>query len=113
MPADLAPLSTLIGSNYPCLELFFMVPKVFEPLKFYCNVASDQGLQCLLTGFSIKIDKSDKIDLTPLNNKWTHQTYTTQNMLRITFTKSCQHFPATGIFKFPVYNVGNKFRDAF
>ena len=34
MPPDLALLSTLIGSNYPCLELIFMVPKVFEPLKF-------------------------------------------------------------------------------
>ena len=31
---DLELLSTLIGSNYPCLELIFMVPKVFEPLKF-------------------------------------------------------------------------------
>ena len=37
MPPDLALLSTLIGSNYPCLELIFMVPKVFEPLKFYCS----------------------------------------------------------------------------
>ena len=36
MPPDLALLSTLIGSKYPCLELIFMVPKVFEPLKFYC-----------------------------------------------------------------------------
>ena len=36
MAPDLAPLSTLIGSNYPCLELILMVPKVFEPLKFYC-----------------------------------------------------------------------------
>ena len=36
MPPDLAPLSTLNGSNYPCLELIFMVPKVFEPLKFDC-----------------------------------------------------------------------------
>ena len=36
MPPDLALLSTLIGSNYPCLELIFMVPKVFEPLKFNC-----------------------------------------------------------------------------
>ena len=36
MPSDLAHLSTLIGSNYPCLELIFMVPKVFEPLKFDC-----------------------------------------------------------------------------
>ena len=36
MPPDLALLSTLISSNYPCLELIFMVPKMFEPLKFYC-----------------------------------------------------------------------------
>ena len=35
-PPDWALLSTLIGSNYPCLELIFMVPKVFEPLKFDC-----------------------------------------------------------------------------
>ena len=30
MPPDLALLSTLIGSNYPCLELIFMVPKVLK-----------------------------------------------------------------------------------
>ena len=36
MPPDLALLSTLTGSNFPCLELIFMVPKVFEPLKFDC-----------------------------------------------------------------------------
>ena len=36
MHPALALLSTLIGSNYPCLELIFMVPKVFEPLKFDC-----------------------------------------------------------------------------
>ena len=36
VPPDLALLSTLIGSNCPCLELIFMVPKVFEPLKFDC-----------------------------------------------------------------------------
>ena len=35
-PPDLALLLTLIGSNYPCLELIFMVPKVFEPLKVGC-----------------------------------------------------------------------------
>ena len=34
MPPDLALLSTLIGSNYPCLELIYMAHKVFEPLKF-------------------------------------------------------------------------------
>ena len=37
IPSDLALLSILIGSNYPCLELIFMVPKVFEPLKFDCT----------------------------------------------------------------------------
>ena len=36
MPPDLALLSTLTGSNYRCLELIFMVSKVFEPLKFDC-----------------------------------------------------------------------------
>ena len=36
LPPELALLSTLTGSNYPCLELIFMVPKVFEPLKFDC-----------------------------------------------------------------------------
>ena len=35
---DLAPLLTFIGSNYPWLEHFFMVPKVFEPLKFDCTM---------------------------------------------------------------------------
>ena len=37
MPPGLALLSTLTGSNYPCLELILMVPKVFEPLKFDCT----------------------------------------------------------------------------
>ena len=36
-PPDLALLLTLTDSNYPCLELIFMVPKVFEPLKFDCK----------------------------------------------------------------------------
>ena len=36
MPPDLALLSTLTGSNFPCLEQIFVVPKVFEPLKFDC-----------------------------------------------------------------------------
>ena len=35
MPPDLALSFTLISSNYPSLEHIFMVPKVFEPLKFY------------------------------------------------------------------------------
>ena len=38
MPPDLALLSTLIGSNYPFLELIFMLPKEFEPLKFDSTV---------------------------------------------------------------------------
>ena len=36
MSPDLALLSTLTGSNYPCLELIFTVPKVLEPSKFDC-----------------------------------------------------------------------------
>ena len=36
MPPDMALRLILISSNYPCLEHIFMVPKVFEPLKFYC-----------------------------------------------------------------------------
>ena len=35
MPPDLVLLLTLISLNYPCLEHIFVVPKVFEPLKFY------------------------------------------------------------------------------
>ena len=40
MPPDLVLLSTLSGLNYPCLELIFMVPKVYEPLKFDCRSES-------------------------------------------------------------------------
>ena len=36
MPPDLALLSTLISSNHSCLQLIFMIPKVFEPLQFDC-----------------------------------------------------------------------------
>ena len=36
MLPDLALWLTLISSNYLCLEDILMVPKVFEPLKFYC-----------------------------------------------------------------------------
>ena len=35
MSPDLALWLALISSDYPCLEHIFMVPKVFEPLKFY------------------------------------------------------------------------------
>ena len=41
MPPNLALLSTRSGSNYPCLELIFMVPKLFEPLKFDCSFSQD------------------------------------------------------------------------
>ena len=36
-PPDL----TLTDSNYPCLELIFMVPKVFKPLKFDCTYKTE------------------------------------------------------------------------
>ena len=38
MPPDMAHLSTLTDSNYPILEPIFIVPKVFEPLKFGCSI---------------------------------------------------------------------------
>ena len=46
MSPDLALLSSLIGSNYPCLELIFMVPKVFKPLKFNCIITCTKLLPC-------------------------------------------------------------------
>ena len=53
MPPDLAPLSTLTGSNYPCLELIFMVPKVFKPLKFDCiSSLHPQQKQLVLNNYS-------------------------------------------------------------
>ena len=36
MPSDLALWFTLTSSNFPYLEHISMVPKVLEPLKFYC-----------------------------------------------------------------------------
>ena len=35
LPSDLALWLTLISSNFPGFEHIFMVPKLFEPLKFY------------------------------------------------------------------------------
>ena len=50
MPPDLALLSILTGSNYPCLELIFMVPKVFEPLKFDLSRTSE-----FLTAYELQL----------------------------------------------------------
>ena len=44
MPPDLALWLTLIVSNYLYLEHIFMVPKVFEPMKFYCAVFVNTGI---------------------------------------------------------------------
>ena len=53
VPSDLTLLSTLIGSNDPCLELIFMVPKVFEPLKFDCILFVMSVMQCILLDISV------------------------------------------------------------
>ena len=37
MPSDLPLWLTLSGSNYPCLEQIFIVPKMFELLGFDCT----------------------------------------------------------------------------
>ena len=55
MPPDLALLSTLISSNYPCLELIFMVPKVFEPLKFNCIWLSSELALSVAWLFTVKL----------------------------------------------------------
>ena len=54
MPPDLVLLSTFIGSNYPCLKLTFMVPKVFEPLKFDC-ILKNLVLPVMAEDFRVKI----------------------------------------------------------
>ena len=48
-------LTTLIGSNYPGLELIFMVPKMFEPLKFdcICRNLNFVRVPCKFTTFKI------------------------------------------------------------
>ena len=52
MPSDLELLSTLVGSNYSCLELIFMVPKVFEPLKFDCTFLPYASFQLLMPDYT-------------------------------------------------------------
>ena len=51
MSPDLALSPTLIGSNYPCLELIFIVPKVFEPLKFDCSLDTFPILNYIAASF--------------------------------------------------------------
>ena len=50
---NLAQLLTLSGSNYPYLEQIFMVPKMFEPLRFDCIVGPDQNLALILIKLKI------------------------------------------------------------
>ena len=47
LPPDLAPWLTLSCSNYPCLEQFSMVPKMFEPLRFDCKQKEDSSLDII------------------------------------------------------------------
>ena len=47
---------TLSGSNYPCLETVFMVPKKLEPLKFDCMLIFPQrGSKWLIGLYSRKL----------------------------------------------------------
>ena len=61
IPTGLALLSTLIGSNNPCLELIFMVPKVFEPLKFYCILCILFTLQRSLSELMTKLSQAQPL----------------------------------------------------
>ena len=51
MSLDPALWLTLISSNCSCLEHIFMIPKVFEQLKFYCIICKI----ILYTGITISI----------------------------------------------------------
>ena len=64
MPPDLALLSTLNGSNYPGLELIFMVPKVVMPLGFDCNCSQNDNAEP-------SVEQLDQ-DLTYLSHYLTH-----------------------------------------
>ena len=57
MPPDVALLSTLNGSNYPSLELIFMVSKVFEPLKFDYFHRQLRSPQCHMGGKTYNANK--------------------------------------------------------
>ena len=60
MPPDLALKSTLIGSNYPCLELIFMVPMVFESLKFDCTLSKFRVTKSKFRGLQLIKKKKKK-----------------------------------------------------
>ena len=62
IPPDLALLSILTGSNYPCLELIFMVPKMFEPMKFDCT-------QCRILPLASAIKYVMAVNLFALDSK--------------------------------------------
>ena len=61
IPPDVALLSALIGSNYPDFEHIFMVPKVFEPLKFYC--ISNEVRQTRVPAFNFFSAKPEKFEI--------------------------------------------------
>ena len=52
---DLAPWLTLSGSNYPCLEQFSMVPKMFEPLKFDCTYMVGFWYACYILSHILQV----------------------------------------------------------
>ena len=54
MLLDLALLSTLIGSNYPCLVQIFIVPKVFEPSKFDLFLSRDSPVKLAIFSLNLK-----------------------------------------------------------
>ena len=49
MPPDLVLSSIPIGSNYPCFELVFMVPKVLKPLKLTVIITNIKNTEVVLS----------------------------------------------------------------
>ena len=48
LPSELALWLTPSGSSYPRLKQIFIIPKMFEPLKFDCNFCSDLRFKSVL-----------------------------------------------------------------
>ena len=94
MSSDLALLSTLIGSNYPCLELIFMVPKVFEPLKFDCSSDILESLHSS-SGVPLKPVLTCRLDVGSVTT-----------LHRLNYTESCSFRPC---FKNPTKALPPKF----
>ena len=83
---------TLNGSNYPCLEHIFIVPKVFEPLKFdYINIPAFAVFLKVLFIMHLLQNSPDNrgmITLCDTRSLWTEHVMCTVVLLYCCFTST-------------------------